>query len=329
MAEVTVNASMYFNKVELNKKTKPIFDKIHKEYGDICKQLFKLEKKSNRLIFPPDLFFTTRDINSNELTEVWLSFLENNCPWSFGANEFDEKFYALLYRLFGKGCSIEVSLWESNSGSSEDFEVTLTARGLKWDAIEEDDTDTDTDTDTGTDTGTALINAAKQGDTKTIALLLDKGADIEARDKDDGTALSWSAVKGHTEAVALLLDKGADIEEEDNGWRALHSAASAGHTEMVELLLDRGADIEAKIDDGRTALMIAADRGSAEAVALLLDKGADIEATNDEGKTALALAAEEDHKEIVKLLKNATSGKGGKKTPGKKKTTEQKKVKKR
>jgi ankyrin repeat protein len=44
-----------------------------------------------------------------------------------------------------------------------------------------------------------------------IRLLLDRGADIEAKNSNGCTALHLSAVKGHQTIVQLLLDKEADI----------------------------------------------------------------------------------------------------------------------
>ena len=97
------------------------------------------------------------------------------------------------------------------------------------------------------------------------------------------TALHHAAQGGHTETAALLLDRGADIKAKDYtesgyGRTALQLAALWGHTETAALLLDRGADIEAKAYYGQTALHYAARGGKAETAALLLDRGADIEA---------------------------------------------------
>ena len=51
-----------------------------------------------------------------------------------------------------------------------------------------------------------------------MRLLLDKGADFEAKDDESGrTPLSWAAENGHEATVRLLLDKGADFEAKDNG----------------------------------------------------------------------------------------------------------------
>ena len=70
-----------------------------------------------------------------------------------------------------------------------------------------------------------------------------------------------AAMNGYTETVRLLLEHGADINCTDNsGYRPLHYAAMNGNTETVRLLLDRGADKETETNRShqRTALQIAA-----------------------------------------------------------------------
>jgi uncharacterized protein len=59
--------------------------------------------------------------------------------------------------------------------------------------------------------------------------------------------------------VQLLLEKGADIEAKNNNDRstALHFAAEKGPKAVVRLLLKKGANIEAKDSNGRTALGLA------------------------------------------------------------------------
>jgi hypothetical protein len=65
--------------------------------------------------------------------------------------------------------------------------------------------------------------------------------------------------KGYEEIVTLLLDRGADINAKDkDGVTALWLAVCKGYEEIVTLLLDRGADIKAKDRDGNTPLHLAA-----------------------------------------------------------------------
>ena len=54
-----------------------------------------------------------------------------------------------------------------------------------------------------------LRNAAKEGNTEEVELLLDRGANIEAKDIDGHTPLLLAAKWGKTETVELLLNRGA------------------------------------------------------------------------------------------------------------------------
>ena len=78
-------------------------------------------------------------------------------------------------------------------------------------------------------------------------MLLDKGIDVNAKDKHGWTALMAGAEGGHRTATRALLKKGANINAEDEyGWTALMRAASEGHLETVKILLDGGADVSDK-----------------------------------------------------------------------------------
>ena len=59
---------------------------------------------------------------------------------------------------------------------------------------------------------TPLMSAARSGDINTVKNLLDKGADVNEKDRFGYTPLKSAAYAGHTETVKLLIDKGADID---------------------------------------------------------------------------------------------------------------------
>ncbi|KAL6402688.1 hypothetical protein AUP68_14144 [Ilyonectria robusta] len=85
---------------------------------------------------------------------------------------------------------------------------------------------------------TDLMLASYYGHRVVVKLLLEKGAEIEAKDSEHGrTPLSWAALNGHEASVKLLLEKGADVESKDeDGWMPLWWAAEDGHEAIVKLL---------------------------------------------------------------------------------------------
>ncbi|KAK6705444.1 hypothetical protein SNK05_009341 [Fusarium graminearum] len=148
-----------------------------------------------------------------------------------------------------------------------------------------------------------LHTSAMRGNVESTRLLLEKGADIEAKDKTGKTALLIAATSSKHEILKLLLEKGANVNAKDrNGWTALLIAARSSKHEILELLLEKGADIEAKSKVGNTALIEAALDGNSLAVDLLLEKGADIEAKDINGRTALTKAAIKEDSFAVDLL---------------------------
>jgi ankyrin repeat protein len=52
------------------------------------------------------------------------------------------------------------------------------------------------------------------------------------------TALQWAAERRHEATVRLLLEKGVDVSAKDkDGRTALHRAAKKGHETTVQLLI--------------------------------------------------------------------------------------------
>ena len=145
--------------------------------------------------------------------------------------------------------------------------------------------------------------AAIVGNLALAALLLDRGADINARDGRGFTPLHAAVGGGQMDVIRLLLDRGACVlAASQTGLAVLHRAAGVGLLEAMKLLLDRGADPNVRAQDGQTPLHAAAGNGQTDAMALLLDSGADINSRTDKGHTPLHTAAGYGQVQAVKLL---------------------------
>ena len=99
-----------------------------------------------------------------------------------------------------------------------------------------------------------LFNASSGGDPAGVEAALRKGANLNARrGVFRETPLRAASRSGHVEVVRVLLDAGADIQARNStGGTALHSASLAGHLEVVRELVRKGADISAKSRYGNT-----------------------------------------------------------------------------
>ncbi|KAH0543141.1 hypothetical protein FGG08_002486 [Glutinoglossum americanum] len=185
---------------------------------------------------------------------------------------------------------------------------------------------------TATNETPALFRAVEQGHISVIRLLLSKGANIEATDKNQRTVLFPAVLRANHGVVKLLLDEGrANVNARDaanlrtpllhlaaekpgasaNRRRTSISSNSADSGEaqdqIIQLLLGRpDIDLEAKDRLGRTALHWAAVCRSENLMRRLLlgssGRRADLRVRTPRGKTALHLAAAHGHAGIVGIL---------------------------
>ena len=121
----------------------------------------------------------------------------------------------------------------------------------------------------------ALTFAATGARSDTMALLLEKGATMDARDELGSPALQCAVCSGNAKAVEWLLEHGANVDASDyGGGSALYSACHLQHGGIVELLLAYNADVNAVSGRWGSPLFIAAYWGQEEIVSLLFAKGA-------------------------------------------------------
>lgn len=107
---------------------------------------------------------------------------------------------------------------------------------------------------------TSLIAAARAGNVATIRLLTSRGADPNLRDAavNSWTPLLHAVHKAQPKSIAALLDAGANPNATDAyGTTPLMMAAGYGYTDIVKLLLARGANPRLSMRDGVTAIDLA------------------------------------------------------------------------
>ena len=187
---------------------------------------------------------------------------------------------------------------------------------------------------------TPLFFAVQQGNEELIKLLIENGANVNAKYNGftplDGInalknietinllssyggksgaedSLNVASFLGNLEAVEKHLKNGADLNVRNSfGGTPLHDAVWNGHYEIVKALIAKESNLNSKTNDGMSAMHLAILRNHKEITDLLIANEANINSINKEGKTPIDFARMRGDKEAVALL----SKHGGKNGPG-------------
>jgi len=119
-----------------------------------------------------------------------------------------------------------------------------------------------------------------------------RSSNFGVRFSDGLTPLHYAARSGHTGMVRLLIERKADVNAKDgSGTAPLHEAARTGSLEVMKLLITAGAALDARDAKGNAALHIVMPLDSRRAgIDLLLSKGANPGIKDDHGDTPLHIS---------------------------------------
>jgi len=103
-----------------------------------------------------------------------------------------------------------------------------------------------------------LFSAVENGDLVNLKILLDQGAEVNAKTKRGRTLLHWTASRNSAMVTKTLIENGADAKAKDNRGRTpMHIAADHGNDKVAQVLIEHGAKVNAKDNDDRTPLDLA------------------------------------------------------------------------
>ena len=160
---------------------------------------------------------------------------------------------------------------------------------------------------------TALHLCALTGKPEAVRVLLANGATVDTIENWRGqTPLMWAAAEGHGDAMKMLIEAGADVnarssiivwerqrtEEPRDKWlppgglTPLLFAARDGKVASVKVLLDAKADINLVDPDRHTPLILALNNGHYDVAGLLIERGADVNMEDKVGQTPLYAAVD-------------------------------------
>lgn len=167
-----------------------------------------------------------------------------------------------------------------------------------------------------TTAATPLMLAAMNDNVDELKSLLDKGADVNEKNKYGFVALDYAAgaippyfqdTEGHINPVNALLEHGAHPDDAgEHGISPLMSAASNGDKDMSEALLEHGANINYVSMYGWTALSEAVMWQKEEITSFLLAHGADPNVMLENGHhNLLKMAKQKGNQKIIDMLEKA------------------------
>jgi ankyrin repeat protein len=149
-----------------------------------------------------------------------------------------------------------------------------------------------------------LFKAIKSGESEQVRKLISENPKlIDARAVMGKTALHLAVESGNSNMVALLVEAGAEVNAKGDSVTPLHLAAFYGNAPIAETLIKAGAHVDALgYRHNDTPLHVAALHGHVNVVNLLLAHGADAGAENMLHKTALQLAQENQRTSVIAVL---------------------------
>ena len=197
---------------------------------------------------------------------------------------------ALLLACAVGACKRDVP---DNTGDTSDidnaFEVWVKAKGGKVNEI---------NAKINEENETLTHLAAQEGCVDVLDWLKQRGANVNARDRNGWVPMHSAALENRIAVMKWLKEQGVDVNvRNQNGWTPMHVAALEGHVAAMKWLREQGVDVNVKDDHGNTPMQVATKAGRTAVVKWLKEQGVDINARDNEGRTPLFYAHKPEAKE--------------------------------
>ncbi len=151
---------------------------------------------------------------------------------------------------------------------------------------------------------TLLMEAVRKGSRDSVMILLEKGADILAKDNLGWTAYDKAVLADNPEITGILLEWNNIFAEKNIiADSVLHKAVTLNKAEALEVIIKRGVSPD-YIIGGKPLLQYACNTGYSAigSISLLLKKGADPDLADSDGRTPLFYVRDTKDGKIIRLL---------------------------
>jgi len=153
----------------------------------------------------------------------------------------------------------------------------------------------------------SFLQAVNDGNIEVVDLFVRANFNIHSEDDQGTPAVLIALKKGYTVVGRVLINAGADVNARDHmGMTPLLLAcgkSTHGYYEIAEMLINKGANINVRDRLGFTPLLLSLTGGVSGIAELLIEKGADLTTSFRSGKNALYLAEMTGNTKIAELIR--------------------------
>lgn len=159
-----------------------------------------------------------------------------------------------------------------------------------------------------------LLEAAARSDIDEVRRLLLLSVSPDSANEDGLTALHQCCIDDSEDMMRLLIEFGADVNARDTEqWTPLHAAATCGHLHLVKQLIARGADLLAVNADGNMPYDICEDEATLDFIESEMAKRGITQELIDETRSKTEVQMLEDLKRLAEQkgdleYRNASDG---------------------
>jgi ankyrin repeat protein len=152
--------------------------------------------------------------------------------------------------------------------------------------------------------------AVFERDIKLITILIDAGADLNAKDYRNETPLLQYTIRAgqvyDNSIPKILIEAGANLDmQNERGDTSLHLAIKRGNRKLSKMLIESGANLDVQNNSNYTPLHLAILEEMSDLAKEIIESGANLDLQDEFGDTPLHIVCVETNPELAKVLIDA------------------------